>query len=143
VFQQVFINLFRYLESVREVERLAGWLLTTAQRETWRVGRRRRSEHALPHDVVDLGGPSEADIVRAEQQLLVRRGLSQLGGRCEKLLTALFLASGAPNYEAIAAELDMKVGSIGPTRARCFEKLERILVDLGVDAEVGAHSPVD
>ena len=30
-------------------------------------------------------------------------------------------------------DVPMPVGSIGPTRARCFKKLEALLADLGVD----------
>ena len=46
----------------------------------------------------------------------------------------LFLEQGAPDYETIAEQLDMKVGSIGPTRARCFRKLEAILLEMGIEA---------
>jgi hypothetical protein len=58
-----------------------------------------------------------------------------LGGRCQELLSTLFLEPGEPSYEAIAERLDMTLGSIGPTRARCFKKLEKILVELGLDTE--------
>ena len=34
----------------------------------------------------------------------------------------------------------MKVGSIGPTRARCFEKLEKILLELGLSADPDEES---
>lgn len=137
VVQAVFIQLYRRLESLRDAERLASWLLTTAYRESWRIAREGR-RHVGDGDLVDMPGPvpDDATVADAERTQLVRQALRALGGRCEALLTALFRENGVPNYEAIARELDMKVGSIGPTRARCFRKLERILLDLGFDAEV-------
>ena len=63
---------------------------------------------------------------------MIRQALRRLGGRCEELLTALFLAAGTPSYEVIARQMGMKVGAIGPTRARCFQKMEKILLDMGL-----------
>ena len=34
-----------------------------------------------------------------------------------------------PDYRAVAAELGMPVGSIGPTRGRCLAKLRALLAD--------------
>ena len=45
-------------------------------------------------------------------------------------MLALFAGSDPPRYEEIAEKLGMKVGSIGPTRVRCFKKLEKILADI-------------
>ncbi|MCH8314606.1 MAG: sigma-70 family RNA polymerase sigma factor, partial [Planctomycetes bacterium] len=75
----------------------------------------------------------EPQAAQWERQQIVREALDRLGGRCQQLLTALFLAPGTLNYEAIADQLGMKVGSIGPTRARCFEKMEKILREMGLD----------
>lgn len=57
----------------------------------------------------------------------VRDALERLGGRCRTLLEALFGASGEPSYPLISEQLGIRVGSIGPTRARCLEKLATIL----------------
>jgi DNA-directed RNA polymerase specialized sigma24 family protein len=35
------------------------------------------------------------------------------------------MADPPPSYEDVAAALDMPIGSIGPTRARCLEQLKR------------------
>jgi len=68
-----------------------------------------------------------------ELQHQVRRGLDELGDPCKSLLEALFLSPSDMDYETIAGQLGMKVGSIGPTRARCFKKLEAILRKLGYE----------
>jgi DNA-directed RNA polymerase specialized sigma24 family protein len=60
--------------------------------------------------------------------------LKHLEARCRELLMALFLESATPSYEELSKRLDIPVGSIGPTRARCFKKLEDKLVEIGFDA---------
>src|SRR4029453_546364 len=110
------------------------WLITTTHRESWRIGKRDAGKYAdLDEHITDVSAPEDDQISTWEQQHMVRRGLDELGGRCKDLLAALFLESGEPSYEAIAARLGMTVGSIGPTRARCFKKLEKILLELGLD----------
>ena len=83
-------------------------------------------------------------LVKLEQQL-VRVGLERLGGKCKDLLEALFGAGGEPNYTLIAEKLGIRVGSIGPTRARCLEKLSAILGRLGFGdgPKPGADAEVD
>jgi RNA polymerase sigma factor (sigma-70 family) len=136
VLQSVFTMLFRKLESLRDHDRLASWLLTTAYRESWRVSRRRGPVYAPDAAGADPVMPSAPEIQRQEHQHLVRQALRMLGGRDAALLSALFNSVGDPSYEAIARELGMSVGSIGPTRARAFRKLEKILRELGFDPDV-------
>lgn len=135
VFQNVFIILYRKLDTVRDHERLAGWLIRITHRECYRVGKQSGRYVQLDEMIHDVGEPSEHDAGLWERQQIVRQALEELGGRCQQLLTALFLATGTPNYEAMADQLGMKVGSIGPTRARCFEKMEKILRKMGLDPE--------
>jgi hypothetical protein len=70
-----------------------------------------------------------------EKQHMVGQALNQLGQPCQGLLTALFLDTSEPSYERIAKQLGIAVGSIGPMRARCFKKLEAILVTMDVDLD--------
>ena len=97
-----------------------------------RVAARAAGEQDLAH----VEGPAQDQVAVWERRVLVRVALRRLGGRCEQLLTALFLAPGCPNYETLAQEMGMKIGSIGPTRARCFQKLEQILKERYGVAEV-------
>lgn len=135
VVQNVFIILFRKLDTLRDDMLLARWLLTTAQRETWRLGKSTGRYANLDDLMEDISSPSEDELEQRERQHIVRQALRQLGGPCAQLLSALFLEPGTPNYEAIADSLGMKVGSIGPTRARCFRKLEKILLELGLEID--------
>ncbi len=132
VFQSVFAHLFRNLESLRDAGRVSSWLITTAHRECWRVGKGAGRYTHLDSVMHDVSEPSAHDAERWEQQHLVREGLRELGGRCEELLVALFLDPAEPDYEAVSAKLNIPIGSIGPTRARCFEKLQKILQKKGL-----------
>jgi DNA-directed RNA polymerase specialized sigma24 family protein len=50
--------------------------------------------------------------------------LQILPPKCQQLLR--LLATDPPaSYEQVSAILDMPIGSIGPTRARCLERLRR------------------
>lgn len=132
VFQHVFISLYRALEQVRDTNRLSSWLITTAHRETWRIGKKSSRYPYLDEQIHDVSAPEEEDAETWERQDAVRTALVELGGTCEALLRALFMEKDDPSYEAIAERLGMKIGSIGPTRARCFSKLEAILVRYGI-----------
>lgn len=134
IFQDVFTLLLRHLESLRDEQRLAAWLITTTRRECWRRLRRNRDHVELPEGL-PADDPSLLDeIARGEREQAVRQSMSRLDARCRDLLTALFLDGAQPDYRAIATRLGMAVGSIGPTRARCFRKLDGFLRELGIDS---------
>ncbi len=135
VFQSVLTIVFRKLETLRDQSRLSAWLIRTTHRESLRVGRHGERPAELDREIVDVGAPSAEEAAVWERRELVRQALRRLGGRCEALLTALYLATGQASYDAIAEQLGMKVGSIGPTRARCFAKLEKILLEMGLEDE--------
>jgi len=132
VFQSVFAILLERLEQLRDQTRVSSWLITTAHRECWRRGRRKPVDAELDEREIAADAPPEASVQQWELQNAVRAGLDRLGDPCKSLLHALFLSPAERDYKAIADELGMRVGSIGPTRARCFEKLERILGEMGV-----------
>ncbi len=142
VLQAVFVALFRTLNTLKDQTRLSAWLITTAHRESWRIGKRSGKPNDLDDRIADVGSQSDEQLMRWERQHLVHLGLERLGGQCEALLRALFLSQVEVNYEAIAERLGMKVGSIGPTRARCFRKLERILLELGLEVPIDAAAVV-
>ena len=60
--------------------------------------------------------------------------LGELSERCQRLLRVL-MADPPPPYDAVSAALDMPIGSIGPTRARCLAHLRRHLADGGITGE--------
>jgi RNA polymerase sigma factor (sigma-70 family) len=137
VFQNVFLSAYRSLDKLKDQSRLSSWLITTAHRECWRTGKRGAKSANLDEHIENVAAPRESDLVDWERQHLVRQGLTILDGRCQPLLEAMFFDSTRPDYETIAKKLNMRMGSIGPTRARCFNKLQKILTQLGLTADPG------
>jgi RNA polymerase sigma factor (sigma-70 family) len=136
VFQSVFLTLHRFLRTLRDRTRLSAWLITTTRRECYRLIKRRRRDGAFPLEVFETAGESvDQQTERWETQQTVRRALEKLGDRDRRLVSMLFLDQGSPNYEAIAAEMGMRIGSIGPTRARILAKLQRILEEMAMGDE--------
>jgi len=138
VFQNVFLLAYRSLDKLKDQTRLSSWLITTTHRACWQIGKRGEKYPELDEKIDDVAAPDEDQVEAWERQHLVRQGLATLGGKCEQLLNLMFLDPEKPSYETIAERLGMKVGSIGPTRARCFEKLQRILEQLGTFDEEDA-----
>lgn len=136
VFQTVWLKLLERLPTLRQPERVGAWLVTTARRECW--GRRRSAEHkrtdtvapeALPESRwIDELSPEEI-LLRYERQHAIRRAIERLEERCRHLLQLLYYESSRPSYAEIAARLRIPVGSIGPTRARCLQKLRKLLME--------------
>ena len=143
VFQEVFATLLQNVERIEQPSRLHAWLVTTARRKTWRLLRRESGTQSLSPDDDDEGGglldtladrallPDEA-LLQLEQQHLVRAALAELDARCRDLLQMLFYAAESPPYSEIAARLGTTEGSIGPTRARCLQKLLKLLDKSGI-----------
>ena len=138
VFQTVWILLYQRLASVRDPARLGGWLLTTATRESVRASRRARRDalrgeggDAPEADVRDARPLADEDREALERAQILRSALSELSERCRLLLEA-FLADDEPNYRDVARRLGIPIGSIGPTRARCFARLRELLAERGL-----------
>jgi len=132
VVQNVFSIVLRRLSSLRNEKTLAAWLITVTCRESWKLGKEREVTEELVESFSDDGMPPHEQVLLWERQHLVRQALAQLGEPCQSLLTALFLDPNEPSYQEVATRQGIPLGSIGPTRARCFKKLEAILVDMGV-----------
>jgi RNA polymerase sigma factor (sigma-70 family) len=134
VFQEVFTTLFQKLNDIDEPERLHAWLVTTARRKTWRLISKEQShsgsadeagdkdELAMIPDNLPL---ADEVLLHLEKQHRVRTILAGLDERCRKLITMLFYEADPPSYAEIAMSLGTSEGSIGPTRARCLEKMLR------------------
>ncbi len=132
LFQNVFTIVFRKLPDLQDEVAFTPWLITIAERECWRFGKRNHFDHELVDEAAEDPNTLPADQVQLlERQQQVREAIEQLASPCKELLTALFLESPTPSYEQIAERFGIPVGSIGPTRSRCFKKLEAKLIEKG------------
>lgn len=131
--QNVLTIVLRRLETIQDRDRFSAWLITITKREAWRLYR-----HEPPFDPIDevhlVDGQSlpEDDVIAWERALLVRAAVDRLTDTCRLLVSALFFERHPVSYAELSARLDMPVGSIGPTRARCFAKLAAELASVGV-----------
>lgn len=138
IFQSVSLKLYEKLATLRDHDKISSWLITTATRECWRLAARNRRETAPAgfggeddiNPTADI--PSTAPLADEEREALergqaVRQAIASLPERCRELLSMLFYQPEEWSYAEIAQRMKMPVPSIGPTRARCLEKLKKLL----------------
>lgn len=130
--QDMTVTALRSIHNLRDPERLASWTYTIARRAALNVRReRRRAEPIEPDRRLEwIPSPNPpVDEIRAclEDERHVRRALRELSDACRGLITRLFLVEPRPSYRELSREMRMPMGSIGPTLARCLEKLRRAL----------------
>ena len=145
--QNVWLLLVEHIGSLREAAALPGWLATTTKHEALRVLRaaRRRDYAGLPpEDQMPLDPTDttvEQELIVAERNVALRLAFAELPHRCHELLS-LLMCDPPPAYAHISATLGIPVGSIGPTRSRCLDRLRRsphlvgVLGDGARDVEV-------
>jgi RNA polymerase sigma factor (sigma-70 family) len=137
VLQTVWMRLVAHLDDIHTSAALTGWLVITARREAWRVRaverRQLPAEQELLAELPDGGPGSEEQVIMDDQRQVLWTAVSRLSARCQELLRIVAFAP-RPDYAAVAAELGLPVGSIGPTRGRCLAKLRALL---GLDASGG------
>jgi RNA polymerase sigma factor (sigma-70 family) len=129
VSQTTWLRLAEHLGRLREPDKVGSWLTTTARHEAIRVARLSSRDVLVDPwaelDSVDTDwGPLET-IEEQEAIQAVHAALAHLPTRCRTLLTAL--AAETPSYAEISDQLGIPIGSIGPTRARCLEKLRALM----------------
>lgn len=67
-----------------------------------------------------------------DQRRALWTAIRQLSPRCQELLRIIAFVP-RPDYAAVAADLGMQVGSVGPTRGRCLAKLRALLLASGLE----------
>lgn len=127
--QNVWLLLVEQLGKLREPAALPGWLATTTHRECLRVVTATRKSERLgtglddalqfvDHTMID------EEFLMAERNAALRAAFAELPPRCQRLLA--MLTSDPPcSYAEISAALQIPIGSIGPQRARCLERLRK------------------
>lgn len=134
--QMTWLRAFERLDSVRDPDRLGGWLATTAGRECLALMRRSRREtpdDAVASECVATGPGPEALVLVEEARGAVRAAVATLTGRRRQLVHALFYLPER-DYASLAVDLGMPVGSIGPTRGRVLRTLRSTLEPAGYGA---------
>ena len=131
VVQNTWLTLVGSGDSVRDAQAITRWLCTAARREAWRVSKATTRTRPVEEEVIDARMPAqrspEAEVVADDEKAQLWGALGRLPERCQKLLR-IVAWEPRPDYSSVAEGLQMPVGSIGPTRRRCLDKLR---VELG------------
>ena len=125
--QSVWLHLVDHLDQVRDPAALPGWLATTARRECTRVVRGRHDAGPVPsaeNTSDEQVATAEEELLAAERHAALRGALMGLPPFCQQLIALLIEDPPVP-YVEISARLGIPVGSIGPHRRRCLDKLRR------------------
>ena len=126
VFAAVFCRLVERLDTIREPDKLPGWMATTTRNEA-RTLLKARGRLDL-RDELDDGDagvrPLDERLLDDELRVALRAGFGRLGDACQELLRLVTLEPPM-SYDEIAVLLGIPRGSIGPTRQRCLDRLRR------------------
>jgi len=130
VLQITFSRLIKNLDRIEAGAVLPRWLGVTAANESLRMLRTRGRYTDLEQagqTLDELVAHEEADAhekaAEADQARIIRDTVDGMPAKCRDLLTLLYLEE-IP-YEEVADRLGLALGSIGPTRARCLQKLKQ------------------
>jgi len=135
VSQTTWLRLLEHIDRIQHPDRVGSWLAATARNECLRnLAARKRL--VLGHDDTELGAAAVAAIPHApevderlladERDQVVRDAMSRLPGRWQRLMEMLMADPPVP-YTEISDQLGLPIGSIGPTRGRCLDRLRVLL----------------
>ena len=147
--QSVWLLLVEQLGKLREPAALPGWLATTTKRECLRVVMAARKSQQLGSTVDDALFADERaideEILIAERNAALRTGFAELPPHGQRLLAMLFRDPPC-SYSEISATLGIPIGSIGPQRARCLERLRHSSaltafgeIEFSISSQRGGH----
>ncbi len=136
IFQEVFLTLFEKLDDIEQPDKIRSWIVTTAKFKTWGAVRSQKgfyspsTEEEMELEMTNLrdDGPLADDVlIELEQQHQIRTALKELEERCRTILSMIYLRDAAASYAEVAVEIGVGETSISPMRARCLQKLAKIL----------------
>jgi len=125
-FASTFFRLYERLGTIREPEKLPGWLATTARNEGHTVLRRKNKLVPVAEMPVGLftGGDHAEGLLDDELHVALRKAFAGLPAKAQSILR-LVCADPPISYDEIAEILDMPRGSIGSLRRRYLELLRK------------------
>jgi RNA polymerase sigma factor (sigma-70 family) len=138
VSQTTWLRLVEHLDRIEQPDRIGGWLATTARRESLRVlrmaGRQVPTDEEFEPDLCPDQLPPDHALIIDERNRTLNDLVDRLPDRCQ-LMLRLLGADSPLSYRELSEALDMPIGSLGPTRARCLEHLRRLAMRSGLTLE--------
>jgi RNA polymerase sigma factor (sigma-70 family) len=136
VFQAVCLKLIEHLHELKDESKVSAWLITTTTRQCIHVRSQRMRESSHEDDFEEPADDEAVNVediqIQTQEQQTVRNAVNKLPDRCRRLLELLYFETTNPTYEQIGKLMNMPVASIGPTRARCLEKLRTVFRQRGI-----------
>jgi RNA polymerase sigma factor (sigma-70 family) len=133
VAQVTWLRLVEKMHTIRDPERLSGWLAIIATRECIRLYHKNSALSFDPseHDIPDSAADPETTVSDGDVAERLWAAVAELPSRQRTLLTALF-RDELDSYDAVSEKFSMPIGSIGPTRARALARLRDKLAGSGL-----------
>ena len=128
--QTVWLRLVDQLNRLRDPDALPGWLATTTRRECLQAMNTVHRTDTLALVLAAEGVPdqqateAEQGLLAAERRAALREASGDLPPHCQRLV-ALLIQEPPVSYAEISVRLGISIGSIGPIRRRCLDKLRR------------------
>jgi len=147
VFQTVAVKLFQNLDKMKKRGSLAAWIATTTRREC--IAAKKKTQRSVSLDDQPTNEPSEdppdfaQGLFDLECEHMLHLALGRLDALCQTLLRAFYLEDPVPSYKEVADRTGRPIGSLGPTRGRCLEKLREHYLNLGGEIPQGVSSGAD
>ena len=131
VVQTTWLRLLEHIDRIEYPDRVGSWLAATARNECLRSLAARKSvvlasDYEVLTGVTAFGPEVDERILADERDQVVRDALSHLPKRWQRLLE-LLMTDPPASYAEISDQLDLPIGSIGPTRGRCLAQLRVLL----------------
>ncbi len=139
VSQTVWLKLVENCHKISDPERLPGWLATTCRREALRVKgvRERMIPSEFEYDVEDDVPSLETMLIEDEEAREVVTAFRTLSEECQQLLR-LLTVDPPLSYEEISDAVGRPVGSLGPTRSRCLDRLKTAMASRIKEPDAGS-----
>ena len=131
VVQTTWLRLLEHIDRIEYPDRVGSWLAATARNECLRNLAARKRVVPSDDDVelssaLAYGPEVDERLLAHERDQTVRDAMSRLPRRWQRLLEML-MADPPASYADISDELELPIGSIGPTRGRCLARLRVLL----------------
>lgn len=134
IFQGVCLEMLTELHKLREPKALPKWIMQVTAHKCFHHKRQiQRMDGSDPEEILkgqSVPPRAEKILREAEEEQILRRTVGELAPQCRRLVQMLFFEEPARPYQEIAKALGIAVGSIGFTRQRCLERLQRRLTEL-------------
>lgn len=131
VFQRSWVAIVEGIARLEKPESVHSWVAGIVRHQAYQYFDEQRrlrrfsplSEHIESPPETTREAEVEQALLNLEVASVMHRALAELDRRCRRLLSMLFLEDPRPSYDEVSERTGLAIGSIGPIRARCLNRL--------------------